>query len=182
APAARGHRRPRPRRAHDEPLRVDDGAHGREPGLRGPGGLRCDRGLRSDGSRRGALSGGARSRDGSRRSARRVRLRDRHANAHRGNREAFMTRRRIVAGRLLLLATTLATIGARDGADSSDPCTDFYAYANAGWLADNPVPAGQSRWSPRSVGRAVNESRLQTLLEDAAARGAAPAGAAERLA
>jgi endothelin-converting enzyme/putative endopeptidase len=63
----------------------------------------------------------------------------------------------------------------------SEPCTDFYNYANAGWLAANPIPPGQSRWSPRSAGRAANQQRLQGLLEEAAGRRDAPAGSAERL-
>jgi putative endopeptidase len=92
-----------------------------------------------------------------------------------------VTHRRIAVGWLLLLAATLATIGAKDGGDAVGPCTDFYAYANAAWMAENPIPAGQSRWSPRSVGRAANERRLQTLLENAA-RSSAPSGSPERLA
>src|SRR5262249_20245167 len=51
-----------------------------------------------------------------------------------------------------------------------------------GWLATNPIPEGQSRWSPRSAGRAANQRRLQALLEEAAARRDAAAGSAERLA
>jgi putative endopeptidase len=93
-----------------------------------------------------------------------------------------VTRHRFAAVWLLLLASTLATVGAGDGVGTVEPCADFYAYANAAWLTANPIPAGQSRWSPRSVGRAANQKRLQTLLEDAAARRDAPAGSAEKLA
>ncbi len=92
-----------------------------------------------------------------------------------------MTRNRIALGGLVLLATVLT---ARSGpvADAAEPCTDFYAYANAGWLAENPIPEGQSRWSPRSVGRAANERRVQALLAEAAASRTAPPGSPERLA
>ena len=92
-----------------------------------------------------------------------------------------MTRNRVAVGWLLLLAATLATVGAGDGG-AVDPCADFYTYANAAWLEQNPIPEGQSRWSPRAVGRAANERRLQALLEEAAARRDAPPGSPERLA
>ena len=92
-----------------------------------------------------------------------------------------MTHRRIAVGWLLLLAATLATIGAGEGGNGAGPCADFYAYSNAAWLEENPIPAGQSRWSPRTAGRAANERRLQTLLEDAA-RSSGPQGTPERLA
>ena len=82
----------------------------------------------------------------------------------------------------VLLATALTTMGAAGGAAAVEPCTDFYAYADAGWLAANPIPQGQSRWSPRAVGRAANQQRLQGLLEEAAAKRDAAAGSAERLA
>jgi endothelin-converting enzyme/putative endopeptidase len=94
-----------------------------------------------------------------------------------------MTRYRTVLLSLVLLAPALATIGAdRVEAAACQACTDFYAYANAEWLAANPIPEGQSRWSPRSAGRAAHQQRLQALLEEAAARRDAPAGSAERLA
>jgi len=97
-----------------------------------------------------------------------------------------MTRHRIVIGWLLLLASALATVGAAGGpgaaAPACEPCRDFYAYANAGWLAANPIPDGESRWSPRIAARADNERRLEAVLEEAAARRDAPAGSAERLA
>jgi putative endopeptidase len=97
-----------------------------------------------------------------------------------------MTRYRIAARWLPLVATALLASApniadSAPAADSIQPCTDFYAYANADWLAANPIPEGQSRWSPRSAGRAANQRRLQTLLEEAAARHDAPAGSAERL-
>jgi len=97
-----------------------------------------------------------------------------------------MTRHRIVIGWLLLLASALATVGAVDstgaGARACEPCSDFYAYANAEWLAANPIPEGQSRWSPRIAGRADNQRRLQAVLGNAAAKRDAPAGSAQRLA
>lgn len=104
-----------------------------------------------------------------------------------------MTTHRIAAVWLLLVAAVLAATvllaSAPNVADSTTaadagsvaPCTDFYAYANAGWLAANPIPEGQPRWSPRSVGRVANQRRLQTLLEEAAEERDAPAGSAERL-
>jgi len=90
-----------------------------------------------------------------------------------------MTRSRLAAGSFLLLAPALAAADARSAVE---PCTDFYAYANAGWLAANPIPEGQPRWSPRAAGRSANQGRLQALLADAAGVRDAPGGSAFALA
>ena len=94
-----------------------------------------------------------------------------------------MTRYRIALLWISLLSLAFVAAGAdRVEAAACQACTDFYAYANADWLAANPIPEGQSRWSPRSAGRAAHQQRLQALLEEAAARRDAPAGSAEKLA
>src|SRR5262249_40279546 len=182
----------RPRRPHHQSLRLDHGADGGQPGLHRLGRLGRDRDVRPHGSGRGALSGGARAFDGALGSARRVRLRGRHADAHRRVREAAMKDvrgGRVTAGRRLLvavagLAAALATVGGGAGthARSLASCTDLYTYANSGWLAANPIPEGQSRWSPRTVGRAANRQRLQSLLEAAADEREATAGSPSRIA
>ena len=99
------------------------------------------------GPRRGALSGEARPRDGALRSARRVRLRDRHADAHRRRPGAARDEASHRRPRWLLLLA----IGARDrrrrrrhGArtTASSRASDFYAYANAGMAGREPDPGG----------------------------------------
>lgn len=62
-----------------------------------------------------------------------------------------------------------------------DACTDFYAFANGGWLAAHPIPDGQPRWSRRAAAREENRRRLQTLLEEVAAKPDRPAGSVEKL-
>jgi len=36
---------------------------------------------------------------------------------------------------------------------SANACTDFYQFANGGWLKSNPLPAAYSRWEFRGAGR-----------------------------
>ena len=57
------------------------------------------------------------------------------------------------------------------------PGDDFFAYANGEWLAQNPLPAGQGRWTARQQIDAVTRERLDALMADVAA---APAGSEAR--
>lgn len=52
---------------------------------------------------------------------------------------------------------------------SIDPAVDFYAYANGGWKARNPVPPQYARWAAFEEIRRSNEDLIRTLLESSAA-------------
>ncbi|WP_394782362.1 M13 family metallopeptidase [Undibacterium sp.] len=52
---------------------------------------------------------------------------------------------------------------------SIDPCTDFFAYSNAKWLAENPIPADRSRYSAYDEVTERNLAALKGIAEAAAA-------------
>jgi putative endopeptidase len=54
---------------------------------------------------------------------------------------------------------------------SASACTDFYQFANGGWLKRNPVPAAYSRWGSFDVLQESNQSNLLQILRSAAERG-----------
>ena len=74
----------------------------------------------------------------------------------------------------------------RKGIDSADidptckPCTDFWRFANGGWLDKNPIPAGLSAWGPGLAQEHENWDRLRVILEAAAANKSASAVSNER--
>ncbi|HVS45877.1 MAG TPA: M13 family metallopeptidase [Verrucomicrobiae bacterium] len=52
------------------------------------------------------------------------------------------------------------------------PCTDFYQFANGGWMKKNPIPPAYSRWGNFSVVQRRNRAALQRILDKAAAANA----------
>jgi len=62
------------------------------------------------------------------------------------------------------------------------PGTDFFAYANGGWIKKNPIPSDESGWG---VGNLVEEelyNRLKTINEKAIAEGAAKGTVSQKIA
>src|SRR5712671_7897639 len=47
-------------------------------------------------------------------------------------------------------------------------CTDFYQYANGGWLAANPIPAAYPAWGVANILNEKNRDVLRQILEAAA--------------
>lgn len=63
---------------------------------------------------------------------------------------------------------------------SVKPGDDFYTYASGTWIKNNPVPAKETRWGSFNELRDFNINAVKSLVEDAAADKAAPAGSVKK--
>jgi putative endopeptidase len=73
--------------------------------------------------------------------------------------------------------TTLDVAGMDTGTQA---CTDFYQYANGGWLAAHPIPSDRPRWGTFDELRQRNQDDLREILERLAADTSAADGSEER--
>src|SRR6267378_5186746 len=88
----------------------------------------------------------------------------------------------------LLLAFGMATILGQTGHGydlasldkNASACTDFYQYANGGWLAANPIPAAYPSWGVAHILDEKNRDVLHEILEAAAKNTSAPKGSSEQ--
>jgi putative endopeptidase len=63
----------------------------------------------------------------------------------------------------------------------TDPCNDFYQFANGTWRANNPIPASMTRWSKRWAAGEANKDRLKDILQEVSQQKNAPKGSPEQL-
>ena len=63
----------------------------------------------------------------------------------------------------------------------SDPCADFYQFANGAWRAKNRIPASMDRWSPRWQASEQIKDQLRAILEQAAALPQQPRGSVDQV-
>ena len=86
-----------------------------------------------------------------------------------------LLRARTLAPMLLLAAAGACAhtndhgLDARNFDPRTPPCTDFFQYANGGWLKSNPIPASYSTWSLDNEITERNLTILRGILENAAA-------------
>jgi endothelin-converting enzyme/putative endopeptidase len=88
---------------------------------------------------------------------------------------------------LLICASAVAQQTAQKGIETgdldrkTDPCTDFFQYANGTWRANNPIPASMVRWSRRWEAGEVAKDQLKVILDEVAKKTDWPRGSAEQL-
>src|SRR4029077_7986904 len=63
---------------------------------------------------------------------------------------------------------------------NASACTDFYQYANGGWLAANPIPPAYPSWGVANILDEKNKDVLHDILEAAAKNTSAPKGSSEQ--
>ena len=89
---------------------------------------------------------------------------------------------------LLLMAVAVATIFGQTGHGfdqanldkDTAACTDFYQYANGGWLKANPIPAAYPAWGVANLLDEKNRDVVHDILEAAAKNTTAKKGSAEQ--
>src|ERR1041384_8352936 len=92
----------------------------------------------------------------------------------------------IVSLSLVVAFSVTATFGQASHFDvagmdtSTSACTDFYQYANGGWLKANPIPAAFPAWGVANVLNEKNRDALHEILEAAAKTRAAKEGSNEQ--
>src|ERR1041384_2776822 len=63
---------------------------------------------------------------------------------------------------------------------NTQACTDFYQYANGGWLAANPIPAAYPSWGIANILNEKNRDVSHEILDSLAANTNAPKGSPEQ--
>jgi putative endopeptidase len=61
------------------------------------------------------------------------------------------------------------------------PANDFFAYANGGWIKNNPIPPDQSHWSVGSLIQLDIYNRLRTINEKALTEQSAPGSLSQKI-
>lgn len=70
---------------------------------------------------------------------------------------------------MLALATAAAGLAGWPGGDLTvRPGSDFFSYANGGWIASNPIPADRSGFSIATIVSRQADERVRALIADAA--------------
>ena len=88
----------------------------------------------------------------------------------------------------LLLAIGVATIFGQTGHGydlasldkNTAACTDFYQYANGGWLSANPIPPAYPAWGVANILNEKTRDQLHDILEASAKNTKAPKGSSEQ--
>lgn len=72
-------------------------------------------------------------------------------------------------------------LDARNFDKTANACTDFFQYANGGWLSSNPIPPEYSQWSLDNEIQERNETVLRDVLQAAAAKPGAAGSTTQKI-
>ena len=82
---------------------------------------------------------------------------------------------------LALSQTSSHGIDLTDLDRKTEPCTDFFQFANGTWRANHPIPASMTRWSKRWQSGESAKDRLHDILEAASTDTNAPKGSSDEI-
>jgi len=82
---------------------------------------------------------------------------------------------------IVLSQTSSHGIDLSDLDRKTEPCTDFFQFANGTWRANHPIPASMTRWSKRWQSGESAKDRLRDILEAASTGKNAPKGSSDEI-